>query len=159
MSESHSEFTPEEQVEVDRLVETGEFNVTMARAAVRGTFDNPPAGLGQITRIEEVPEQETPLEDPHKRVSPHRTKPGHVRDFTDGGRDDEYRGGELKPPQTPEAQDALDEAMPELQEWRDDVLKSELLRLFGSGEITHTELRARWQAHLDGREKRLAKND
>lgn len=70
--------SPEEDAQIDHLVDTGQFSEDSARRMVQG----PPS-------LENSPQ-------PARK--PKRRRTGSVRDFADGGRADEFRGGPSGPP-------------------------------------------------------------
>jgi hypothetical protein len=156
-------FTPEQEAELDRLLSDGRLNAYMARQAVLGYNEasmvyDLDAADGFDPHVGEESQDEPPLHDPHHRVSSHTTKPGHVRDFADGGRADEYRIDYFGEPQSETARQAREAALPNLQDTTDDIAQVRLMKLLEEG-YTHTEIQALWQKHLDRRQKPQAETD
>jgi hypothetical protein len=163
MSEQDTPLTPEQEKQLDRLLSDGRLNAHMARRAVLSDYSGDESqyefGDGPDESQHDIPEpkDEEPLPDPHRRVSPHHTKPGHVRDFADGGRADEYRIYELGEPQTEEDIEARQAAMPEIAATGDDIAQARLMDLLKHG-YTHAEIQALWNARVE-RLGRHAEND
>jgi hypothetical protein len=153
MSEQDQPLTPEQEKQLDRALDDGRLNAFMARRAVLGYVEHdeldpldPHAG--------EESQEEAPLPDPHRRVPPHNTKPGHVRDFADGGRSDEDRIDYFGEPQSETARQARQSALPYLQESADDHLQGRLMELLEQG-FTHAQIQAIWQKRMDRRQAAL----
>lgn len=135
-AEQYFDMTPDEEAAFDRADQRGDSNAYIARIAL---------GISVPSEVSKTSDAQEKTQLPGKPISYNKPS-GHVQDFS--GRSDEHRGGMI-PPQTPEAMDSYHEALPELIELHDDLIKSELLNKIADGTLTPAGAQARWVAYLE----------
>lgn len=106
---------------------------------VQALMDGSGRSVAEATR-------DTTLFQDHKPAKKSLPRSGNVQDFE--GRTDEYRGGMI-PPQGEVAIAAMRRVLPEIRLDTDQRKFDQLQDMLGKGELTESEVAARWRAYVE----------
>ncbi|MBP9667889.1 hypothetical protein KBD87_03735 [Candidatus Saccharibacteria bacterium] len=134
-------LTPEEEASVAAIVESGRLDYASACIEVLGCDPrntNPTPGNNTLAS--------KPRKLPGKPLLP--PKKSNVRDFLDGGRKNEHRGGGIIPPDGPDEVAAFEKARPDMRELANRIKRRRIIELYVDQEITYNEACAKYRTHF-----------